>query len=138
MNPADQDYVRELQEHASEARTLFSNAQRPERERMVARAFLRCLGAPFRDEEIVASKDEPINVVFRLARFQIKEIVGDKKRGFEWIDRQRRYAAAEKLPDLLEPYRPPRADGIARGNKIGCRQPDRQGRALRDGQLRDA
>jgi hypothetical protein len=108
MTSNEQAYIGELQKHASEARALFSNAQKPQRERMVVRAFLRCLGAPFIDDEIVASKDEPVDVVFRSARFQVMESLGGRKRGLDWITRQRLYQTVQRFSELLERYTPPK------------------------------
>ena len=46
---------------------------------------------------------EPVDVTFRYAFFQIMEIVGTKKRGQEWIERERRYEQAQELSELSEP-----------------------------------
>lgn len=73
---------------------------------MVVRAFLRCIGEAFVDSEIVASREEPIDVRFRTADFQIMEIVADRKRGFDWRRRQDRYRDAQHVADVLEPYTP--------------------------------
>jgi hypothetical protein len=73
---------------------------------MVVRAFLRCVGEDFEDCEIVANREEPIDVRFRAADFQIMEIVGNKKRGFDWRRRQDRYRDAQHVADVLEPYVP--------------------------------
>jgi hypothetical protein len=103
---ADQ-YLRELREHAADARRPFSNAGRAERERMIVRAFLRCLKVPFTEGDIAPGAAEPVHVAFQDARFQIMEIVGEKKRGRDWKDRERRYHEAQAPADLLEPYASP-------------------------------
>lgn len=41
---------------------------------------------------------------FRPARFQIREIVGDKKRGDEWRQRQDRYDSAASVSDVTDPW----------------------------------
>jgi hypothetical protein len=99
-------YIAKLREHAAEARALLSNSQKPERERMVVRAFLRCLGIPFTDDEIVGSKDEPVDVLFRSAHIQVMDVVGDRKRGLDWLRRQRLYEAAKGIADVIGSYRP--------------------------------
>ena len=86
MSEWEQEYLAGLRKHARDVRTFLSNANKPERERMIVRAFLRCLGVSFSDDEIQPSTEEPIDVRFRSARFQIMEIVGDKKRGDESLD----------------------------------------------------
>ena len=103
---SDDAFLAKLRQHADRARRLFSNAQKPERERMVVRAFLRCAGEAFEDREIIPSSEEPIDVKFRSADFQIMEIVGNKRRGLEWRQRQDRYRDAQNVADVLEPYTP--------------------------------
>ena len=68
------------------------------------RAFLRCLNVAFVDDEIAAGTTEPVDVSFREARFQIMEMVGDKKRGLDWKIREQRYRDAKKAADVVEPY----------------------------------
>jgi hypothetical protein len=104
MNDFEQQYLADLREHARGSRTLLSNKQKAERERMVVRAFLRCLGVPFANEEVQPSREEPIDIVFRSARFQLMDIVGDRKRGDEWRQRERKYDGASSLSELLEPW----------------------------------
>lgn len=103
---SDNAFLAKLREQADRARRLFSNPQKPERERMIVRAFLRCIGEAFEEGEIVASREEPIDVRFRGADFQIMEIVGDKKRGFDWRRRHDKYRNAQRVADVLEPYTP--------------------------------
>jgi hypothetical protein len=103
---SDNAFLAKLREHADRARRLFSNPQKPERERMVVRAFLRCIGEAFEDSEIIASSEEPVDVRFRAADFQIMEIVGDNRRSLEWRRRQDRYRTAQHVADVLEPYTP--------------------------------
>jgi hypothetical protein len=64
MSSNDDTYLASLRTHAAETRTLFSNPMKPERERMVVRAYLRCLGIPFTEDEIASSNDEPVDVLF--------------------------------------------------------------------------
>lgn len=103
---SDNAFLAKLREHADRARRLFSNPQKPQRERMVVRAFLRSIGEAFEDSEIIASGDEPIDVRFRSAEFQVMEIVGDRRRGLDWRRRQDKYRDAQHVADVLEPYTP--------------------------------
>jgi Putative endonuclease, protein of unknown function (DUF1780) len=105
MSSNDDTYLASLRTHAAETRTLFSNPMKPERERMVVRAYLRCLGIPFTEDEIASSNDEPVDVLFGDARFQIRDIVGDRLRGKEWAVKQR-YQAAQTASDVTDPYTP--------------------------------
>lgn len=104
MSEWEQEYLANLRRHAREVRTLLSNANKPERERMIVRAFLRCLGVSFSDDDVQAGTYEPVDVRFRTARFQIMEIVGDKKRGDEWRQRQDRCNSAASLSDVADPW----------------------------------
>lgn len=103
MSKRDEEYLADLRKHAGDVRTLLSNPNKPERERMIVRAFLRCLGVSFSDDEIRASTEEPVDVGFRSAQFQIMEIVGDKRRGDEWRKRQERYDRAKSISDVTDP-----------------------------------
>src|SRR6266849_5793359 len=76
---SDNAFLAKLREHADRARRLFSNPRKPERERVVVRAFLRCVGETFEDSEIVASSEEAIEV---------------------------RYRDAQHVADVMEPYTP--------------------------------
>jgi hypothetical protein len=104
MSANDDAYLTALREHAAETRILLSNRQKPERERMIVRAFLRCIGTTFTENEILASTEEPVDVHFRAARFQIMEIVGDRKRGKDWAEREQHYREAKSVSDVMEVY----------------------------------
>ncbi len=109
MKKYEKEYLKKLTEHAAETRRLFSNAQKPERERKVVRAFLRCLGIEFSDDEINAGQAEPIDVAFRSARFQVTELLDEgRKRGDEWRKREQRYRSAESVLDVVEPAKSPK------------------------------
>jgi Putative endonuclease, protein of unknown function (DUF1780) len=95
-----------LLDHATQARRLFSNPQKPERERMVVRAFLRSIGVAFDDSEITPSREEPVDTRFRTAEFQIMEIVGTRRRGLDWRRREDKYRNAQGIADVIDPYTP--------------------------------
>lgn len=109
MDRDDAKYLRKLQEHVAETLWIFSDQMKPERERMVCRAFLRCLGIAFGDEEILTSDTEPIDVIFRSAKFQIRELMEpDRKRGDELRELQQKVDNATSIEDLMTPYSPRR------------------------------
>jgi Putative endonuclease, protein of unknown function (DUF1780) len=109
MNSPDGRYLQQLREHAAETRRLWSNHMKPERERMVCRAFLRCLGIPFDENELINGPAEPTDVSFRDARFQITEIIEpSRRRADEWRKRHERYVSASMINDVLEPPISPR------------------------------
>jgi hypothetical protein len=104
MPENERQIVEALRIHEAETRKLLSNAQKAERERMVVRAFLRYVGEPFQDAEIQASTEEPVDTFFRNARFQVRDVVGDRKRGKESAERAERYNKANELSDLLRSW----------------------------------
>lgn len=79
MKQSKKQYLGSLIAATKAARELFSNKNKTVREKMVARAFLRCLGVKFSENEIVVGPEEPVDVSFKSARFQIMEILGDRK-----------------------------------------------------------
>jgi hypothetical protein len=59
MTRKDDRYLEALREDAADGRTLMSNPRKSERERMVVRALLRCLGVAFADtESSLAAKNQ--------------------------------------------------------------------------------
>jgi Putative endonuclease, protein of unknown function (DUF1780) len=83
---------------------------KPERERMVCRGFLRCLGVQFQEDEILAPYTEPIDVAFRSANFQIRELMEpNRKRGDELKEFQHTVQNATSLEDVMTPCSPPRS-----------------------------
>ena len=72
------------------------------RERMVCRAFLRCLGVQFQEDEILAPYTEPIDVAFRSAKFQIRELMEpERKRGDEVREFQQVVQNATSIEDVM-------------------------------------
>ena len=95
-------YIAKLQAYAVETRTFLSNPQKHKRERAVCRAFLRTIGVRFEEHEIVVPCEEPADVCFRDARFQIRDHLAGRRRGDEWKQRQSRWANARRIADTLE------------------------------------
>lgn len=104
MSWDDDSYIEALRADVADARSLMSNSRKPERERMVARALLRCLGVAFKDAEIEAGPEEPVDVAFRGARFQIRDLVGGRKRNKELAAREKRYREAKTISDVATPF----------------------------------
>jgi Putative endonuclease, protein of unknown function (DUF1780) len=107
MSSTDRTYLENLRAHAADTRTFLSNKLKPERERSVCRAFLRAIGVSLMDGELIAPTVEPADVAFRDARFQVRDLLRERKRGEAWKNNEKRYAEAQSLDDLLEPYSPP-------------------------------
>jgi hypothetical protein len=110
------DTIRDLEE----AVRLWSpgETRQKERERYVVSHFLKCLGTMFEPSELKQSADDPPDILFRDARFEVKEIqAGGRRRGDEYRAKLARALSAERFADLLEPYRPesiPMGDVCAR------------------------
>ncbi len=105
--PSESDYIKENIEAIKEAIHFFSNDCKTDREVWVVRYFLSQLCIEFSNEEIDVSLDEPIDVVYRDARFQVKEIIDkDRKRGDEYRESLRKAETATSASDFLEHYQP--------------------------------
>jgi hypothetical protein len=108
MDKETDQYLTEMALHTATTRELLSNRQKPEREKMVCRAFLRCLGEAFSDDELAVEQDEPVDVLFRNnTRFQIMEILDDgRRRGDEYAALADKINTATSESDLTQPHRP--------------------------------
>jgi len=104
MTQNDDHYLQRSVRMRRTPRLLMSNPRKSERERRVVRALLRCLGIAFEDREIIVGREEPVDVEFRAARFQIRDIVGGRKRGKELAERERLYQAAKTIADVMTPF----------------------------------
>lgn len=106
-NP-DEEYLKKLLHYVNETCQLFSNKMKRERERMVCRAFLRCAGIHFTEAEIIVSADEPPDVVFDSARFEIRELLDEgRKRGDEWAQEAERVEKAKDIEGVSRPVPSP-------------------------------
>ena len=104
MCKSDREYLEKLKNHATETRTLLSNKMKLERERSVARAFLRAVGVSFQETELIAPAVEPTDVAFRDARFQIRDLLEPgHRRGDDWKEREKKYGSATTIDDVTEP-----------------------------------
>jgi len=110
MCKTETEYLENLRKHATDTRVFLGNKAKPERERSVCRAFLRTIGVAFEESELIAPTEEPADVAFRTAQFQIREILeADRRRGDDWKKMEEKYSGANSLTELLEPYSPPSA-----------------------------
>ena len=102
----EKEYLEKVRRHARETRSLLSNSQKAERERMTVCAFLRCIGVDYSVYEIRSKpeQNDPVDVEFRDAHFQVTSLLGDKKPGRLWQERERDWENADSVSDLLEPW----------------------------------
>ena len=78
---AEQEVIDSVRRARQEEVRFFSCAAKPERERWVVHEFLMRLGLKFFDRELNSEVgDSPVDVTFRSARFQIKEIYDPAQR----------------------------------------------------------
>jgi hypothetical protein len=102
MKDSEKAYIDDLIRHTEDSITFFSNSMKPERERSVCAAFLRCLGVDFSANEIVVEKNDPPDVIFGQANFEIRELyeVG-RKRHDEYRERLKELKQAKTIDDTL-------------------------------------
>lgn len=104
MCSPDKLYLEQLRQHVQDTRSFFSNKAKAERERAVCRAFLRTIGTRFDNSEVKSPTSDPPDVVFRTARFEVREMFDPgRKRGDEWKAKETKYQSAKSVEELLEP-----------------------------------
>ena len=83
----DSDYLRLLTVAAEQANAFLSNARKWERERWVCQRLLQGLNVPYRAEEFHAAGQEPPDVLFRDASFEVFFVLDEGRRlNDEWRD----------------------------------------------------
>lgn len=86
---------------------FFGHQNKEERERWVVDAFVRNLGLIPEKGEIASVKDDPPDVEFRDARFEIKEILDpDRHRHYEYKQELERVREITAAKDLLKKFTP--------------------------------
>ncbi len=106
MNDADmtdEEYLAAVRKAREESVRFFSPKNRRERELWVANEFLTNLGITFDQSELVHIKDDPPDVKFRAANFEIKEILDEGRRRHAKASLERAYVAtspSELLSDV--------------------------------------
>jgi len=85
---------------------FFSNSGKQETEIWVVREFLQNLGIAFSDNELQSVQDDPPDVVFRDAVFEIKEVDEEgRKRHDEYKKKLEEAKSASVYRDLMTPYK---------------------------------
>ncbi|WP_322979277.1 DUF1780 domain-containing protein [Pseudomonas sp. C11] len=101
----DEDFIAATIRAREEAVSFFSAARKPERERWVVEEFLANLGGQAPAGPVFSANDEPPDVVFLDACFEIKEIMDPgKRRHSEYKESLRRAKEAKVVEDLFEEY----------------------------------
>lgn len=105
----DSDYLRLLTVAAEQANAFLSNARKWERERWVCQRLLQGLNVPYRAEEFHPAGQEPPDVLFRDASFEVFFVLDEGRRlNDEWRDELLRRRSAFSLSQLVRREAKPR------------------------------
>ena len=100
------EYIKEVKKSVD----FFSGSKKKYREKWVVKQFLNNLHIKFKETEIQISSEEPPDVIFRDARFEIKEVLDeDRKRHKEYREALEKAKNAKKFSDLFERCSPQEA-----------------------------
>ncbi len=103
-NSSDQKYREDLIAHTEETLSLLSNREKTRRERMTCAAFLRGLGISFSLDDIKSVKNEPPDVIFGEACFEVRELLDHgRRRGDEYKERHETLINSTSIEDTLLP-----------------------------------
>ncbi|HEX8596206.1 MAG TPA: DUF1780 domain-containing protein [Pseudomonas sp.] len=98
----DSDYLRLLTIQAEQANAFLSNARKWERERWVCQRLLQGLNIPHRNEDFAAAGQEPPDVLFRDACFEVFFVLDEGRRlNDEWREELARRRSAFSLSQLV-------------------------------------
>ena len=105
--PWENEFIIGVRKAREESVRFFSSANRRERELWVASEFLVNLGLPFEEGELEHITDDPPDVRFRDAAFEIKEILDEgRRRHAEFKASLEKARSATTAQELLEPLSP--------------------------------
>jgi len=97
-------YINELINEKNEAVDFYSPKRKKDRELWVVEEFLKNLGINFSKTELKYNLEEPIDVIFRDANFQIKEIQEKgRKRHKEFKNDLKKLQCTKRLSELFKP-----------------------------------
>lgn len=103
----DEEFIASVIKAREESVSYFSSARKQERERWVVHEFLINLGLLPSESDVVSSIDEPPDVLYADARFEVKEILDPGKlRHAKYKVALGRAKEARVAADLLEEYTP--------------------------------
>ncbi|WP_263260308.1 DUF1780 domain-containing protein [Pseudomonas sp. RIT-PI-S] len=98
----DSDYLRLLTTQAEQANALLSNARKWERERWVCQRLLQGLNITYGTEEFLPVGQEPPDVLFRDANFEVFFVLDEGRRlNDEWREELQRRRSAFSLSQLV-------------------------------------
>lgn len=98
----DSDYLRLLTSQAEQANAFLSNARKWERERWVCQRLLQGLNIAHRNEDFTPAGQEPPDVLFRDASFEVFFVLDEGRRlNDEWREELQRRRSAFSLSQLV-------------------------------------
>ena len=101
----DPEIIKEIIEDMEESVDFFSNKKKKERELWVVKEFLKIISINFDEKDFKIDCYEPIDIGFRNANFQVKELLDkDRKRHREFKDDLKKAKNATHLSELTELY----------------------------------
>jgi hypothetical protein len=104
---SDEEYLASVRKAREESLRFFDSSNKPERERWVVNEFLGNLGLEFTESEIQSVADEPPDIRFRSASFEVKEILDEgRRRHADYKTALAKANSARSPKDLLEPVAP--------------------------------
>lgn len=111
----DSDFLRLLTDHAEQANDFLSNARKWERERWVCQRLLQAFNLRHSIEEFSAPNNEPPDVLFRDANFEVFFVLDEGRRlNDEWraeLERRRRaFSLSQLVRREAKPKRIPAKD----------------------------
>lgn len=110
----DSDYLRLLTHQAEQANAFLSNARKWERERWVCQRLLQALNVRHHLDEFSASGQEPPDVLFREANFEVFFVLDQGRRlNDEWRAELDRRRSAFSLSQLVRREARPKRIGAA-------------------------
>jgi hypothetical protein len=103
----DEEFIQQRIKDLEESVRSFSSDRKQEGERWVANAFIENLRIYFKPEEVLSPENDPPDVVFRDACFEVKEIMDEgRERHKEYKEELKRVKTITDSKDLLKLFRP--------------------------------
>ena len=103
----DKEYLESQRKALADSVEFFRSDRKPERERWVVREFLTNLGGSFNEDELLSSPQDPPDVLFRNAKFEIKEILSEgRRRHQEYKEGFEKGMSATTPADFIEMFTP--------------------------------
>jgi hypothetical protein len=101
---AETEYIDALIAHTEETLRLLSNDEKSKWERMICAAFLRCLGVRFSPANVESPKNDPPDVTFKEANFEVRELLDEgRRRGDEYKEKYEILTKAKNIEDTFLP-----------------------------------